>query len=359
MPSLRVLVALLSSIVFACGGAPTADPATTPEPAEVGSTPAPAPEVLGTRVMVSVFGDGGSETFTLDVDDPAQRTPFAAGHVVVARAPRGDAFAALNVRDGRPRTEDGFVVLDREGQPRERFPSECLPALIDAHQLVLCEESAPEGAPPRAAIVSVEVDSGERTVLGAAEGQVWDDIPLRVVPEGDAVTFHLRGPETRGLYRAPLAGGGLTEFLRDGYYATFLPSRPMAFALTRTGERDLHQYDYVDGTLRNPRAVPVEGALVAVPLDDDTVLLFVRVGDAWALHRWSLASGQTQVVDDSVSVDDSTAFGPVARVGGDRFVYFGQGADGAEVRIAPVGGGAPQTLVAGGFREGFVVGVVP
>ncbi len=310
--------------------------------------------------MVSTVGEDGTGTFVLDVDAPAGRVPFAAGFFVISATPDHDAFVALPVREGRPRVQDGFRVLDRTGRPVGTYHSDCVPLLLEAERLVLCEQ-APDADPPRLAIVSVDVHSGARTTLTETEGRVWDDVPLSLTPDGDSVMFHVRRDDSRGLYRAPLSGEPATEFVRDGFFSVFHDAQT-AFVLTNTDhERILQRFDYAAGQLSNPSPIPVAGALLAVPIDAERALVFARnEDDSWPLQVLSLASGQARVVDPSAAVTDGTPFGPFVRVAGDRIVYIGGGDDGSELRMVGLDGAEPPRRVLDeSFRQGFVVGLVP
>ncbi len=310
--------------------------------------------------MVSTAGENAAGTFVIDVDAPANRVVFGEGNLVLARAPDGDAFVALPVREGRPRSQDGYRVLNQTGQPLGAYPSDCVPLLLDAERLVLCEQT-PEADPPQVAVVLVNTRSGARTTLGEEEGRVWDDVPLSLTPEGDSVCFHLRRSDTRGLYCVALAGGPVAEFVRDGFFAVFHDAQT-AFVLTNTDhQRLLQRFDYAASGVSNPRPIPVVGALLAMPVDAGRALVFAREEEhSWPLHLLSLESGETQVLDPSASVTDGTPFGPFVRIAGDRIVYVGRGDEGSELRVVSLDGAEPPRRTGDQtFRQGFVVGLAP
>lgn len=350
---------LAALVAVACSG-PTlprpGPPEVAPEPVTEGADAAPAPVAAEPTLerpyaIVGTATRDGGETLWCSLTR-RRCEPLIDGFVAVAMSPSARIFAGIGAgRAAEVRSLSGETL-------RELTNVECLPAFVDEDRLLSCRRSR-DDSPARDAIVEVTISSGAERVVFQTDLGIWDDIPLRLSPDGR----HLGVGLERRLHLVDLDAGTSQAVTPLTHVIWWEPGgdRFLAAVVEEPGEL------FLGGTAQGgpPTLLSLgSGSILGAWLGRSTVAV-ARTGSEPRQGRLfvrDLDSGAERAVADGVWLDDEALYGWAAGfAGGQGILFVGAAPENkVDLRLADLGADPPtvETIAGGVGRFAIVLGVV-
>lgn len=307
---------LLALTPLACRTQPLVE--TTPvEEASAPRSPQTEAETLETLVFATVGQSAQFTTWGLDLTAPrAAPEPLLVGLLATEISPDGERF--LGIMQG----DHGWAITERGSREVIPLPEGYTsPTFSEIEHLVAVRSSSSNGA-ERSEIRVIDLEHQSETTLVTVEGEIWDDIPLILTPDGSAVIF-FQFREPRGSRSVDFDQARVLPF-SPGAGCWWSPDGTRFLTIAREGSRSIELYGYDGGQPQHLRTV-MEGPAVGGWIDDDHIIA------QRALERgrgnivlYDLASTEERLVAEGAFFDNISVHGWFAldSRGEERHLYY-------------------------------------
>lgn len=347
-------------LILSCAGCRTQTPVVAPAPDEEqpqerpAEATSPSAPPTGTLLLATATGESFS-TWSYGFES-ARMERIASGFLATHVSPSGQRL--IGVIEG----SSDWAVYDRNGNVVHTFPSGYFgAALVDDTHVLICRRGQGSGSGTRSdEILSVDLESGSEVVLVQIGGSIWDDVHLRLSPDGRHATFSRLGGE-RGMYALNLDAKEVSLLVQDGAGAWWSPDGSRFLCLLREPERALAMFRFINDHASRERLI-YTGTSVGGWFDDQRLLILRGTEQgAGSVFVHDLQSREERVVASDIFFDNFAGFGFFAALGDGSVALLGaSSAQGLDLRrvVLDEGPGSFEVLASNLGEIGIILGHV-
>ncbi len=298
-------------------------------------------------VLLATFQDEHFITWSYDLE-AAQMSKVASGFLASHASPSGQRLVGV--------LEDGlrWAVTGRDGTDVHTFPEGYFGAtLVDDSHVLICREGQQGSSTDD--ILAVDLESGREELLTQAAGEIWDDVHLRLTPDGRRVTF-TRLNNRPGVYVLDLDSKEVTLLVSNAAGAWWSPDGTRFLTVMRGEGRRLAMFGTGEGQVE--RRDLHNGSAIGHWLDDRRLLInrASTRGIGNVVLR-DLEGGEDVLVAEDVHFGEGSVFGWIVAVTEGSFVFLGvEDGQGLDLRRFDLDGGPDSVeVLATGLGEGGLI----